>query len=339
LTGHARRTLVTGGCGFIGSHFIRQYLHKHPEREVVNLDLLTYAGNPGNLADLAGDPRYRFVRGDVSDAPTVRRAMADCDTVVHFAAESHVDRSLLDAIPFVRTNVEGTATLLAAARAAGVDRFLQMSTDEVYGDVAAPRTSLEDDCLLPRSPYAASKAAAELLCRSYVESYQLPVIVARCSNVYGPNQFPEKLIPLFVTNALAGKSLPVYGNGEQQRDWTYVDDACAAIDLLLERGEPSAAYNITAENVRRNIEVIQTVLAILDRPTSLIQFVRDRPGHDARYALNADKIRALGWKPAHAWADAFPRTVRWYAEDPAWWQQVRNQTFDAYYALQYQHRA
>ncbi len=335
---HAR-TLVTGGCGFIGSHFIRRYLAAHPEGEVVNLDLLTYAGNPDNLADVAGDPRYHFVHADVNDAAAVQRALAGCDTVVHFAAESHVDRSLLDAIPFIRTNVEGTATLLAAAHEAGVRRFLHISTDEVYGDVPAPRVSDEQDCLLPRSPYAASKAAAEMLCRAYIETYRLPLIVARCSNVYGPNQFPEKLIPLFVTNAISGQPVPVYGDGQQQRDWTYVDDACAAFDFLLERGRPGENYNVTAENVRRNIDVVQALLAALDRPASLIRFVRDRPGHDARYAMSAAKLRALGWKPAHAWADAFPRTVRWYAEHPTWWQQARNQAFDAYYERQYSARA
>ncbi|HLZ72519.1 MAG TPA: dTDP-glucose 4,6-dehydratase [Dehalococcoidia bacterium] len=335
MTTLAGRTLVTGGCGFIGSHFIRGHLQAHPRREVVNLDLLTYAGNPDNLADMAGDPRYRFVHGDVSDAEAVGRAMAGCDTVVHFAAESHVDRSLLDARPFVRTNVEGTAVLLAAAREAGVQRFLHMSTDEVYGDIPAPRTSVEEDPLQPRSPYAAAKAGAELLCRAYVQSYGLPVLVVRCSNVYGANQFPEKLIPLFVTNALAGRPLPVYGDGLQQRDWTAVEDACAAIELVLERGEPGAAYNVTAENVRLNIEVVRRLLAVLGRPESLIAHVADRPGHDLRYAMSAARIRALGWQPAQVWEEAFPRTVRWYAENPDWCRRARDRAFDDYYTAQY----
>lgn len=338
MTANARRILVTGGCGFIGSHFIRACLTAYAQVQIVNLDALTYAGNPANLRDIESDPRYTFVSGDVTDSRAVRAALTGCDTIVHFAAESHVDRSLIDALPFVRTNVEGTAVLLAAALESGVRTFLHMSTDEVYGDVPAPHTSSEEEPLLPRSPYAASKAAAELLCRANVASYRLPVIVVRCSNVYGANQFPEKMIPLFVTNALSGRSLPVYGDGHQERDWTYVDDACAAIILLLERGTPGETYNLTAENVRPNIEVVRELLSILGRPASLIEFARDRPGHDRRYAMNAGKLRALGWRPIHAWADAFPRTVRWYADHPEWWGPVRNESFDAYYAAQYQSR-
>jgi dTDP-glucose 4,6-dehydratase len=264
--------------------------------------------------------------------------MSGCDAVVHLAAETHVDRSLLDATPFVRTNVEGTVRLLAAAGELGVERFLHMSTDEVYGDIEAPRLAAEDDALAPRSPNAASKAGAELQCRAFAISYGLPVVIARGSNVYGENQYPEKLIPLFTSNALRGEALPVYGDGRQQRDWTYVGDLCEALLVLLERGEPGLAYNITAEDVHENLEVVQLLLDALGAERSLIRHVEDRRGHDRRYAMTAARMRALGWRPAAPLAPTLAATVRGYAEHQDWWQALREGDFADYYRLQYGRR-
>jgi len=334
--------LVTGGCGFIGANFVRQRLTEagSPLRRLVNLDLLTYAGNPANLADLAADPRYVFVRGDIGDAALVARLLAEhaIDAVVNFAAESHVDRSIDSPEPFVQTNVVGTLRLLHAARQhwsqlpgprRAAFRFLHVSTDEVYGTLApgaAPFT--ESHPYEPNSPYAASKAASDHLVRAFHHTYGLPVLTTNCSNNYGPYQFPEKVIPLMILNGLEGKPLPVYGDGQQIRDWLYVEDHCAGIWLVLQRGRVDATYNIGGLNERRNLELVQGLCALLDRKAprpggsphaQLIQFVQDRPGHDRRYAIDCGKIqRELGWAPRETFATGLEKTVDWYLAHRDW---------------------
>jgi dTDP-glucose 4,6-dehydratase len=330
--------LVTGGAGFIGSNFIRYLLQRHSDYRVINLDKLTYAGNPANLRDVEHDQRYRFVHGDICDRAIVHDVMRDVDAVVSFAAESHVDRSILDPSAFISTNVLGVHTLLDAARARGVDRFIQVSTDEVYGPLPPGQSATEAAPLRPRSPYAAAKAGGDLQCLAFYETYQFPVIVTRGSNTVGPYQYPEKLVPLFVTNALEGQPLPVYGDGLQVRDWLYVDDHCEAISLLLERGRPGQVYNIGAGNERPNLDVVEIILRVLDRPADLVRHVRDRPGHDVRYSIDASKLRALGWRPRHTFTDAIERTVRWYAENRWWWEPIRNGEFRQYYDRQYGER-
>lgn len=328
------RVLVTGGAGFIGSHFIRHLLRTYPDYRVVNLDKLTYAGNLANLADLADDPRYRFVRGDICDPDVVREAMRGCDAVVNFAAESHVDRSIQHAGDFIRTDVYGTWVLLEAARALGVRRYVQVSTDEVYGSIATGAFR-ETDALRPSSPYAASKAGGDHMVLAYWTTFRLPVLVTRGSNTFGPNQYPEKVIPLFVTNALEDRPLPLYGDGRQVRDWLYVLDHCAAIDLVLHRGVPGEVYNVGGGCELENLTLTRRILALLGKPESLIQPVADRPGHDRRYALDTAKLRALGWAPAHPFDEALAATVRWYATHPEWWRPLKSGEFLAYYRRQY----
>jgi dTDP-glucose 4,6-dehydratase len=331
------RVLVTGGAGFIGSAYVRHVLRSHPADGVVVLDLLTYAGNPANLAELEGEPRLRFVRGDIADAAVVDPLVAGCDAVVNFAAETHVDRSLLEPAAFARANVVGVLALLEAARRHG-RRLLQVSTDEVYGDVAEGRRSAEGDPLLPRSPYAAAKAGGELLCRAYHASYGVDVVVTRGCNTVGPRQYPEKLVPLFVTNALLGLPLPVYGDGRQVRDWLHAADHAAAVDLVLRHGRSGEAYNVGAGQERPNLEVVRAILARLGKPEALIAFVPDRPGHDRRYALDATKIRSeLGWAPARDFGQTLDDTVDWYAANPEWWGPIRagGGAFAEYYARQY----
>ncbi len=336
------RYLITGGCGFIGSNFIRYLLAVDPDAEIVNLDALTYAGNPENLRDVERDPRYRFVHGDIRDADTVREAMRDVDVVVNFAAETHVDRSLLDAGDFVRTDVYGTFVLLneAAKLPAGqLRRFLHISTDEVYGDVPPGRSSTESDRLHPRSPYSASKAGAEMMCLAFRETYGLPVIISRGSNTFGPYQYPEKVLPLFITNALDDQPLPVYGDGRQVRDWLFVDDHCRALRVILDRGEPGEVYNVAAGNERTNLEVAHAVLDALEKPRSLIRHVEDRPGHDRRYSLDTAKVRGLGWSPCARWEDALAATVRWYRDHREWWERIKlDPRFQEYYRRQYADR-
>jgi dTDP-glucose 4,6-dehydratase len=330
------KLLVTGGAGFIGSAFVRRVLANHPADTVVTLDLLTYAGNLANLAGV-DDRRHTFVEGDIADAALVDRLVAGCDAVVNVAAETHVDRSLLDAAAFARANVDGVLVLLDAVRRHG-KRMLQVSTDEVYGDVEAGRHSVESDPLLPRSPYAAAKAGGELMCRAFHVSYGVDVVVTRGCNTIGPRQYPEKLVPLFVTNALRDQPLPVYGDGLQVRDWLHVDDHAAAIDRVLRTGQPGEAYNVGAGNERPNIDVIRTMLAHLGKPESRIWHVPDRPGHDRRYALDWRKIREeLGWTPARDFGTTLRETIDWYLEHPAWWQAIRddNGSFAAYYDRQY----
>lgn len=331
------RILVTGGAGFIGSMYVRHVLAEHPGDEVVTLDALTYAGSLANLADVAGDPRHRFAQGDIADAEVVDGLVGECDAVVNFAAETHVDRSLLDSAAFVRANVTGVMTLLDAVRRHG-KRMLQVSTDEVYGDIAPGRESVETDPLLPRSPYAAAKAGGELMCRAYCVSYGTEVVITRGCNTIGPRQYPEKLVPLFVTNALQDLPLPVYGDGLQVRDWLHAADHAAAIDLVLRRGRPGEAYNVGAGHERPNIEVVRAILARLGKPDGLIVHVPDRPGHDRRYALDWSKIRdELGWSPRRDFAATLNDTVDWYVNNPGWWAAIRDGAtgFADYYDRQY----
>ncbi len=329
--------LVTGGCGFIGSNFILRLLRQYPQARVINLDKLTYAGNPNNLRDVEKDPRYRFVHGDICDATLVRRLMPEADYVVHFAAETHVDRSLMEAGSFIQTDVYGTYTLLEAARESPrLERFLHISTDEVYGEVLpGDRPSLETDPFHPRSPYAASKAGGEMQCRAYIETYGLPVIVVRPANNVGPRQHLEKFVPLCVTNVLNDEPIPIYGDGKQVRDRLFVEDHSAALDLLLHQGEPAEAYNIGADNRRTNLEVAELILDILEKPRSLIRFVEDRSGHDRGYYLNFEKVRALGWSPRHGFQATIEKTVEWYLQNRWWWENMRDARFREYYERQY----
>jgi dTDP-glucose 4,6-dehydratase len=330
------RILVTGGAGFIGSNFVRYVLRERPDAEVVNLDALTYAGNLENLEDLREDGRHRFVRGDVADRGWAPEVGEGFDAVVHFAAESHVDRSILDASDFITTNVTGTQNLLDWARGGGAGRFVQIGTDEVYGSLGPEGLFREDTPLAPNSPYSASKAAADLLCRAAHRTHGQDVVVTRCSNNYGPFQFPEKLIPLMIANAVEGQELPVYGDGGNIRDWIHVEDHCAAVLAVLERGEPGEIYNIGASNERTNLTLVETLLEILGRPRDLIRFVEDRPGHDRRYAIDAGKIREeLGWSPRIGFEEGLKATVDWYLENRAWWERVRSGAYREYYERWY----
>ena len=328
------RLLVTGGAGFIGSEFVRMTLREHPEDWVVVLDKLTYAGNERNLDSVRDEPRFRFVRGDICDPEAVGGLAAETDAIVNFAAESHVDRSLQAPGQFVLTDVYGTHVLLEAARAARHRRFLQVSTDEVYGEVLEGR-SRETDPLRPRSPYSASKAGAELLIQAYRTSHGFPAIVTRGSNTYGWNQYPEKIVPLFITNALEGRPLPLYGDGGAVRDYLFVEDHARGIDTVLRRGSPGEDYNVGAGSEVSGIEVADTVLRLLGLPAELKQRVADRPGHDRRYALDSSKLRALGWAPAVPFAQGMERTVSWYRDHEEWWRPLKNGEFWAFYQRNY----
>ena len=335
----SRTVLVTGGAGFIGSNFVRYALRAHPDWHVINLDKLTYAGNPANLRDIEKDPRYRFVHGDICDTALVDSLLPQADTVVNFAAETHVDRSLRDETPFVLTNVYGTSVLLSAALRHKTPLFLHISTDEVYGDMPPGASARETDPLQPRNPYSASKASADLMCMAFHTTHELPVMVVRMTNNMGPYQYPEKAVPLFVTNALDDKPLPVYGRGLQVRDWLYVDDACEALDIVLQHGAPGHIYNVAGGNERPNIETARAILRILGKPESLITFVEDRKGHDQRYSLDASRVRGLGWRPAHTFETALEQTVRWYRENSQWWRPIKEGDFAQYYARQYAGRS
>jgi dTDP-glucose 4,6-dehydratase len=328
------KILVTGGAGFIGSNFVRHVLTAHPGDAIVNLDKLTYAGNLENLRDVEAEPRYRFVHADICDRARVGEAMQGVDAVVHFAAETHVDRSNLGADDFLRTNVTGTFTLLEAARELRVGRFLAVSTDEVYGSIAQG-ASREGDALNPSNPYSASKAAADLLVRAYWTTHRLPVLITRSSNNFGPFQYPEKVIPLFVTNALEGKPLPLYGDGKNVRDWLYVLDNCAAIDLVLRKGREGEIYNIGGGTEVENVALTRRILGLLGKPESLITPVADRPGHDRRYALDSTKVSALGWAPGSSFERALAATVEWYRTHEAWWKPIKSGAFRQYYQTQY----
>ena len=331
-----RRFLVTGGAGFIGSNFARMLLQQGAERVVV-FDKLTYAGNSANLLDLATNPAYAFVRGDICDPVAVEKALDGCEVIVNFAAESHVDRSLMSAGEFIQTNVLGTQVLLDAAVRAGIERFVQVSTDEVYGDIAEGY-SQESDPLRPRSPYSASKAGAELMVNAYVETYGLNAVITRGSNTYGPYQYPEKLIPLMITNAFESLPLPVYGDGQQVRDWLNVLDHCRGILVAMENGEPGQAYNVGGGNERRNIDVVLQLLNLMDGPPELIQHVEDRLGHDRRYALSTERLRALGWRPEVDFEQGLRETVDWYRTNGSWWRPLKEGRFSAYYEQNYGER-
>lgn len=315
------RILVTGGAGFIGSNFVRLVLTRYPD-EVVVLDKLTYAGNLENLRDVENNPRYRFLRGDIADRGAVQEAMQGVNAVVNFAAESHVDRSILDPAGFITTDVYGPYTLLEAARTADITRFVQVSTDEVYGEVLQG-SALEDAPLRPRSPYSASKAAGDLLVYAYHVTYGLPTLVTRGSNTFGPYQYPEKLIPVVVTEALDNRAIPVYGNGRQVRDWLFVEDHCSGIDRVLRQGEPGHAYNVGGGNERFNIDIIERILDVLDRPRSLIHHIVDRPGHDVRYSIDSTKLASLGWETSRRFEEALEATVRWYVDNQQWWRPIK----------------
>ena len=333
------KVLVTGGAGFIGSAFIRLLLTEgHEKPKVLNLDKLTYAGNLENLAGIADEPGYRFVHGDICDARLVDELFAETrpDVIVNFAAESHVDRSILSPAPVFETNLRGTFTLLEAARAHKIRRFVHVSTDEVYGSIDPPYEANEDFPLRPSSPYSASKAGSDLLALSYFITFRMPVIVTRASNNYGPHQFPEKLIPLMISNAIESKPLPIYGDGMQIRDWLYVDDHCRAIRAVVERGRPGEIYNIGGNRALPNIEVVRRLLQAVGRPESLMQTVTDRPGHDRRYALSGAKVmRETGWRPQVSFEDGLKRTIEWYQSNPAWIAHVKSGEYQSYYTRNY----
>ena len=322
-----KRILVTGGMGFIGSNFVRLMLRERPGTEVWNLDALTYAGNPENLADLAGESRHRFVRGDIAEPEMVDELFRSThfDAVVHFAAESHVDRSIASAAPFIRTNVVGTQVLLDAARASGVRRFVHVSTDEVYGDLEADDPPFSEQTpIAPSSPYSASKAASDHLALAYHRTHGMDVVVTRCSNNYGPYQFPEKLIPLMIVNAVEGKPLPVYGKGHNVRDWIQVEDHCRGVLAALEKGSPGEVYNFGGASERRNIDVVNEIVRIVGASPDQVTYVTDRPGHDKRYAIDFSKARReLGWEPRYSFEDGLAATVEWYLENRRWWTRVQ----------------
>lgn len=318
------RLVVTGGAGFLGSHFIRSWLAWQPDGQVTNVDALTYAGSPARLADVARSARYRFCQADVSDGQAIGPLLEGCDTVVHFAAETHVDRSIVDAAPFLRTNIEGTYVLLQQARAHGVKRFIHISTDEVYGPVLSGAVD-ERAPLSPRSPYAASKAAADLLVQAYRDTYGLPAIVVRPTNIFGPWQLPEKFIPLCITNGCEGLPVPIYGDGQQRRAWLHVSDFCEALRVILECGAIGLIYNVGSGREQPNLEVARAVLTALDRPAELLQFVADRPGHDRRYAMDDANARALGWQPRLSFEQGLRETMDWYRGHTEWWSPLAQQ--------------
>ncbi len=333
--------LLTGGAGFIGSNLVRLLLAERAADRVVVLDKLTYAGNLENLERL-DSPRYRFVRGDITDGALLAELWRTerMDAVLHLAAESHVDRSILAPAVFIETNVRGTQVLLEAARELGVKKFVHVSTDEVYGSLGPTGLFTEESPLAPSSPYSASKAASDLLALAYARTYELPVVVTRCSNNYGPYQFPEKLIPLMIANALRDEPLPVYGDGLNVRDWIHVDDHCRGLLAALDRGAPGQVYNFGGASERRNLDIVKRVLALLGKPESLVRFVPDRPGHDRRYAMDVSKAMAqLGWSPRRSFEEGLGETVRWYVEHRGWWERVLTGEYREYYAKQYGGRA
>lgn len=331
------KILVTGGAGFIGSNFVHYMLDRYPCYELINLDALTYAGNLENLTSIQGNGQYTFVKGDITNTELVNSLFAHgVDSVVHFAAESHVDRSILEPDVFVKTNVLGTQVLLEAARQHAVKKFVHVSTDEVYGSLGETGLFTEETPLAPNSPYSASKAGSDLLVRSYHETFGLNINITRCSNNYGPYQFPEKLIPLMIANALSEKELPVYGDGLNIRDWLFVEDHCSAIDLVLHNGISGEVYNIGGNNERTNIQIIQTILKELGKPESLMKFVKDRLGHDRRYGIDATKItNELGWKPKHNFETGIHETIRWYLENQDWWKRIQTGEYQRYFNEQY----
>jgi dTDP-glucose 4,6-dehydratase len=334
------RILVTGGAGFIGSNFIRYFLSVHPDSQVINFDKLTYAGNLDNLADLSSHPQYEFVKGDICDAGQLNEVLGSTlDAVVHFAAESHVDRSIADPGQFIQANIHGTYTLIEAARRRQLPRFVHVSTDEVYGSLAPGESADEQFSLRPNSPYAASKAASDLLVRSYCRTFGFPGIITRCSNNYGPYQFPEKLLPLMITNAFEGRNLPVYGDGLNERDWIFVEDHCHALDCVLQSGREGEVYNIGGGEPISNLEIVRRLLAVVGASEGLIEFVIDRPGHDRRYAINSRKItEELQWRPKVGLAEGLARTVNWYRGNPEWVRKTKSGEYRTYYDRYYVNR-
>jgi len=331
------KILVTGGAGFIGSNFVRLMLEDSDD-EIVNLDALTYAGNLENLSDLEGNERYTFVKGDIAEREEMAKVFEEHrpEVVVHFAAESHVDRSVIDATPFVRTNVQGTQVLLDVARQVGLKRFVHVSTDEVYGTLGDTGFFTEDTPLQPNSPYSASKTGSDLLVRAAHHTHGMDTVITRCSNNYGPYQFPEKLIPLMVANAMEDKKLPVYGDGKNVRDWIYVTDHCEGIRAAMEKGKAGEVYNFGGNSERQNIQVVKAILDILGKGETLIEYVKDRPGHDWRYAIDATKAKnELGWEPRHAFEDGLAKTIQWYKDHGPWLERVRSGEYQAYYTRQY----
>lgn len=332
------KILVTGGAGFIGSNFIRYMLKQHPDYKIINLDKLTYAGNLENLKEAENNPNYFFVKGDICNDKAVEGICEKgIDTIINFAAETHVDRSITDPQAFIKTDIFGTQTLLEAVNKYKIKKYIQISTDEVYGSIN-DGSFKETDPLDPSSPYSASKAGADLLVLAYRKTFDTPVIITRCSNNYGPNQYPEKLIPLFITNAMEDKELPIYGKGENVRDWIYVEDHCSAIDLILHKGEIGEIYNIGADQEKTNLEVTETILKALDKPKSLIKFVKDRPGHDLRYAIDSSKLQKLGWKPKYGFEKGMELTVEWYKNNEDWWEKIKSGEYLKYYKKQYGRR-
>ena len=328
--------LVTGGAGFIGSAFVRHMVAQYPDYNIITFDKLTYAGNLENLLPVKSASNHQFQQGDIADREAVQDVLDqhNIDTIVNFAAESHVDRSILDPDAFIRTDIVGVYSLLDEARRKGIGRFLQVSTDEVYGDVESGY-SVETDSFAPNSPYAASKAGGELMVRSYHVTYGMDTIITRGSNTYGPYQYPEKIIPFFTTEAIDDRPLPVYGDGRQIRDWLHVDDHARGIDVALHKGVSGEAYNVAGEDLRHNIDVTHLLLNLLDKPESLIRHVPDREGHDRRYAMNCDKLRALGWERQHSFEDGLQATVQWYLENESWWRKIKTGEYLAYYQQQY----
>jgi len=333
------KIFITGGAGFIGSNFIRHVLSSTNEYRLVNFDKLTYAGNLANLEGVADDPRYSFVKGDICDAAAVEAAMRGCDAVVHFAAESHVDRSIYEPAPVIETNVTGTFILLQISRKLNVRRFVHISTDEVYGDMLPGAFADENFPLQPSSPYSASKAASDLLVRSYVRTYEFPAMITRSSNNYGPYQFPEKFLPLMITNALDDKPLPIYGDGKQQRDWLHVEDNCRGVLAVLEKGRVGEVYNIGGLDIEENLDLARRLLNLTCKPDSLLSYVKDRPGHDRRYALRCHKIeKEIGWKPAISLTEGLQQTIAWYRKNSSWLAGVRGGEYRSYYEKYYENR-
>ncbi|KGP77366.1 MULTISPECIES: dTDP-glucose 4,6-dehydratase [unclassified Paenibacillus] len=331
------KLLVTGGAGFIGSNFVMYMQQQYPDYEIINVDALTYAGNLENLKSLEGNTNHTFVKADITDAAEMERLIGQgVEVVVNFAAESHVDRSILEPDVFVRTNVNGTQALLEAAKKHNISKFVQVSTDEVYGSLGSTGLFTEETPLQPNSPYSASKAGGDLLVRAYHETFGLPVNITRCSNNYGPYQFPEKLIPLMISRALADEALPVYGDGLNIRDWLYVEDHCSAIDLVIHQGITGEVYNIGGNNERTNVHIVKTILEQLGKSESLIKYVQDRPGHDRRYGIDPAKTMSeLGWKPKHTFETGIKKTIQWYLDNKEWWTRIQSGVYQQYYAKQY----
>ncbi|HRY52395.1 MAG TPA: dTDP-glucose 4,6-dehydratase [Candidatus Portnoybacteria bacterium] len=329
------KILITGGAGFMGSNFIKYIMAKHSDWQVVNLDKLTYAGNLENLAEVSQNKNYAFIKGDIANKEDVARAIGEgVDKIINYAAETHVDRSILEPDAFIKTDVFGTYTLLEAARKYNVAQYIQISTDEVFGSIKEGSFD-EQSPFEPNSPYSASKAGADHLCRAYFKTYNLPVIITHSCNFYGPNQYPEKLIPLFVTNLLEGKKVPVYGQGQQMREWIFTQDHCKAVEAIMEKGQLGEVYNIGTGYEKTNMEITKFILQELGCGEEMIEYVKDRPGHDWRYAINSKKLRGLGWQPESSWEEGLRRTINWYKENEAWWKKIKSGEYLEYYKKQY----